>query len=88
MRWPEQQRMIFIREHLTEHGWIGRKPIMDKFGVSVPQASNDLRKFQKLHPDAVVYDTSAKRYETALCGCCWEPMEHHSPGCSLANHSN
>jgi len=36
------------------------KHIMLKFGLSIPQASIDLRDFQKLHPDVAEYDLSAK----------------------------
>lgn len=35
---------------------------MRKFGISMPQASADLQRFQKDNPDAMEYDPSSKRY--------------------------
>ena len=63
MRWFEQHRMEWISETLRVFGFINREHIEQKFGVSTPQASIDLQKFQRLHPGAVRYNTSAKRYE-------------------------
>lgn len=62
MRWFEQHRLEWIAETLRVFGFINREHIERKFGLSTPQASNDLREFQRLHPDAMVYDKSAKRY--------------------------
>lgn len=62
MRWFEQHRLEWIAETLRIFGYINREHLMKKFGVSTPQASYDLNRFQKLHPNAMRYDTSAKRY--------------------------
>ena len=62
MTWAQQQRQKFIHTHLILEGWIGRKPIMEKFEISTPQASKDLADYQKKNPDAMTYDRSAKRY--------------------------
>lgn len=60
--WFTQQRLEWIAETLRVFGYINREHIEKKFGVSTPQASLDLREFQRLHPDAVTYDKSSKRY--------------------------
>jgi predicted DNA-binding transcriptional regulator YafY len=44
---------------------------VDKFGVSVPQASNDLRRYQEIAPKNIVYDKSAKRY---ISGPAFKPL--------------
>ncbi len=54
--------MDWIAETLRVFGFINREHIERKFGVSTPQASLDLRQFQRLHPGAMTYDASVKRY--------------------------
>lgn len=62
MRWFEQYRMEWIGEILTVFGYINREHLMKKFSLSAPQASHDLREFQRTRPGAMEYDKSAKRY--------------------------
>jgi hypothetical protein len=38
---------------------------MQRFQISMAQASVDLQRFLKLHPGAMVYHTRKKRYERA-----------------------
>jgi len=61
-RWFKNHRMEWIAESLRVFGFINREHIMTKFGISMPQASIDLRDFQKLYPDAVEYSLKDKRY--------------------------
>jgi hypothetical protein len=42
--------------------WIAETLRVCKFGISVPQASLDLRRFMASHPKAVTYDGSGKWY--------------------------
>ena len=63
MRWFEQHRMQWIAETLRVFGFINRDHVVRKFGLSVPQASLDLARFQKMFPRAMTYNLSAKRYE-------------------------
>ena len=63
MRWQVEQRMDFIAETLQSKGHINRKDLMDKFGISTPQASNDLRTYKDLLPEFITYNTKSKRYE-------------------------
>jgi hypothetical protein len=62
MNWFWDQRQRWIAETVGIFGFINREHIVCKFGVSVPQASADLREFQKRRPGAIIYDKSLKRY--------------------------
>lgn len=62
LRWGVEQRLEFIEFRLFWEGAINRSDLVDKFGVSVPQASKDLRRYQEIAPKNIVYDKSAKRY--------------------------
>jgi DeoR/GlpR family transcriptional regulator of sugar metabolism len=66
MRWFEEHRQQWIAETLRIFGYIQRKHLIRKFGISVPQASADLQQFQKDHPQAIRYDASKKRYINTL----------------------
>lgn len=65
MRWFENHRMEWIAETVTIFGFINREHLIRKFGISVPQASTDLNRFQRLNPKSISYNKSAKRYEAA-----------------------
>lgn len=60
--WFQRHRIAWIEETLRIFGFINREHLQRKFDISTPQASNDLTIFQRLNPDAVTYDKSAKRY--------------------------
>jgi hypothetical protein len=62
MRWFEQHRQEWIAETLRVFGFIQRQHLMRKFGISMPQASADLQRFQKDNPNAMEYDPSGKHY--------------------------
>ena len=62
-RWYEQHRQDWIAETLHVFGFINREHLCRKFGISVPQASTDLRTFQRENPQAINYNLTAKRYE-------------------------
>lgn len=66
MRWFEQVRQDWIAETLRIFGFIQRKHLMLKFGISEPQASADLQKFQQDHPGVMHYDAKQKRYVANL----------------------
>jgi hypothetical protein len=63
MRWFENHRLEWIAEMLRVYGYINREHIERKFGISTPQASADLRRFQTEHPGACTYNSKTKRYE-------------------------
>lgn len=60
MRWAEQQRIDWISKRNAP---FNRKHLMDKFGISLPQASNDIKKYRAMFPTALKYNTKLKRYE-------------------------
>lgn len=57
-----ERRLEFIEYRLYWEGQVNRSDIMEKFRVSLPQASNDLTQYRELAPDNIRYDPSAKRY--------------------------
>jgi hypothetical protein len=63
-RGPEQ-RLEFIEFRLFWEGGVNRSDLIEQFGISVPQASNDLTAYRELAPENVTYDLSGKRYVLA-----------------------
>ena len=61
-KWFVEQRLAWIAETVRARGYINRKDLQDKFGISTPQASHDLSEFQRLNPGVIEYDASLKRY--------------------------
>lgn len=62
LRWGPEQRLEFIEFMLFWGGGLNRSDLTDRFGVSVPQASNDLTAYKELAPENLDYDSSGKRY--------------------------
>jgi hypothetical protein len=62
--WFVRQRQAWIADMLRVYGFINREHLEKMFGISTPQASIDLTRFMVEHPDLMVYNRSAKRYET------------------------
>jgi predicted DNA-binding transcriptional regulator YafY len=62
LRWNAEQRLEFIEFRLFWEGRVNRSDITEMFGVSVPQASNDLAQYRELAPANIHYDASEKRY--------------------------
>lgn len=62
MRWFEKTRQEWIAETLAVFGFIQRKHLMRKFGISMVQASSDLQQFKANNPGAMRYDVSTKCY--------------------------
>lgn len=62
IRWGVEQRLEFIEFRLYWEGKINRSDITEYFGVSVPQASKDLSRYQDLAPSNIDYDKSEKHY--------------------------
>lgn len=65
MRWGVEKRLEFIEFRLFWEGGINRADIIDRFGVSVPQASKDLTLYEEKAPGNLQYDKSAKRYKAS-----------------------
>lgn len=62
MNWFAEQRQAWIEESIAIFGFINRRHLIRKFGVSVPQAALDLQAFQKRRPGRIRYDAKTKRY--------------------------
>lgn len=62
LRWGPEQRLELVEFLLYWEGGLNRSDITERFGVSVPQASNDLAMYRELAPANMVYDSSGKRY--------------------------
>lgn len=60
--WSVMQRLRFIEFRLAWDGRINRGDLIEVFGVSVPQASLDLREYMDRAPGNVEYDKSRKFY--------------------------
>lgn len=62
-RWFARHRQEWIAETIRIFGFINRTHLKRKFGVSIAQASVDLRTFMANHPGLVEYNQTSKRYE-------------------------
>src|SRR4051794_6862761 len=65
LRWAPEQRLEFIEFRLFWDGAVNRSDLMDRFGISEPQASKDLATYRDLASDNLEYDSSKKRYVAA-----------------------
>ncbi|TGD41337.1 WYL domain-containing protein [Pseudotabrizicola sediminis] len=62
LRWGVEQRLEFIEFRLFWEGHVNRSDVMEKFGLSVNQASSDLNRYIGLAPDNMTYDKSLRTY--------------------------
>lgn len=62
LRWNVERRLNFIELRLYWEGRINRADLVDFFGISVPQASQDLARYDELAPGNLSYDKNAKTY--------------------------
>ncbi len=62
MKWGPDQRLAFIETRLYWEGQINRKDLEDFFGLSTPQASNDLKRYLGEAPQNMYYDRNHKTY--------------------------
>jgi hypothetical protein len=56
------ERLRFVDFLLDHFGVVQRKHLMDCFGISEPQASLDLRRYQELAPTNMQYDLKGRTY--------------------------
>ncbi len=62
LRWNIERRLTFIELRLYWEGRINRSDLVEFFGISVPQASQDLARYDHLAPGNLAYDKTAKTY--------------------------
>lgn len=61
-RWSEETRLRAIDASAFWDGQVNRSDLIRRFGISVPQATNDLREYQRRAPDNLRYNTRRKTY--------------------------
>lgn len=57
-----EKRLRLIDFLLHHYGTLNRQALMDYFGISMPQASRDIRDYLKIAPENATYDKSEKTY--------------------------
>lgn len=62
IKYAVEQRLRFIDFLVNTYGYINRNAVVDYFGISVPQVSNDFKMYQELAPNNISYDHRQKRY--------------------------
>lgn len=62
LTWGVDRRFVFIETRLFWEGRLNRGDLVDFFGISTPQASNDLKAYIEHAPENIEYDPSAKVY--------------------------
>jgi predicted DNA-binding transcriptional regulator YafY len=65
LRWGVTRRLEFIDFRLLWEGRVNRSDIAERFGISVQQASGDMRLYEEAAPDNIAYDRNAKTYVRA-----------------------
>lgn len=63
--WSERQRLRFIERVLFWRGFINRRDLVDRFGISPPQATNDLVNYSTRNSHGCAYNVRRKCYEAA-----------------------
>jgi hypothetical protein len=64
LRWSEESRLRAIDATAFWEGRINRSDLIRRFGISVPQATNDLREYQARTQGNLRYDPREKAYLT------------------------
>jgi hypothetical protein len=62
--WSQEERLRAIDAQAFWDDRVNRVDIMRRFDISVPQATNDLRRYQELAPNNLRYDTRERTYRT------------------------
>lgn len=62
IRWSQEARLRVIDQAAFWDGRVNRSALIRRFGISVPQATNDLRDYQARAPGNLRYDTREKAY--------------------------
>lgn len=78
LRWGVERRLQFIDFRLYWYSRINRSDLTEQFGISTPQASADLARYQEIAPDNLVYNPSLK---------CYLATDEYSPKFDISNAS-
>lgn len=60
--WGTRKRLHYLEFKLFWDGRVNRGDLTTTFGISIPQASADIARYQELAPGNIVYNPSAKYY--------------------------
>jgi hypothetical protein len=61
-RWNVKRRLEFIEFRLFWEGKLNRRDLIDFFGISIPQATADLKQYSEIAPENLKYDSVEKAY--------------------------
>lgn len=62
MQYAIEQRLRLIDFLLFHYGSLAREQLVDYFGISMPQATRDLKAYKDRAPDNMLLNQSTKRY--------------------------
>jgi hypothetical protein len=65
LRWGVRHRLEFIEFRIYWGGTVNRADLMERFDISLNQASGDLSRYQLMAPNNLRYDKSAKCYRAS-----------------------
>ena len=60
--WSQRQRYAFLENRLFWEGSVTRGDLIERFGISPPQASDDVAKYMLLAPDNVTFDRGKRAF--------------------------
>lgn len=60
--WSQRQRYGFLEQRLYWEGSINRSDLAERFGISAPQASDDIANYMNLAPGSIELDRSRKAF--------------------------
>ena len=75
LSWGLERRLQFIDFRLRWEGRLNRNDLAEHFGLSIPQVSLDIAKYNELASDNLFYDRSSKTYVT---GADFKPLYQRS----------
>jgi len=65
MTYAQEQRIRLIDILLVSYGSVGRRPLMDFFGIAPACATKDLTTYKTMYPANMIYDVVSKSYVKA-----------------------
>ena len=60
--WGQTRRLAFVEFRLYWEGKVNRADLQEVFGISAPQATNDLREYCAIQEQGVIYDPRTRAY--------------------------
>lgn len=66
-RWSVKKRLEFLESQLFWDGRFNRNSLIDHFGVSAPQATQDIKRYGVIAPDSMFYETKKWAFVPTAC---------------------